>query len=140
VVLAVLWAVIGYQLTRQPDFHDYRKAAVQAAESAYDAVATAQLTVQAQLDGQVTGAYTDSTLQRGADAVAGAWKQYATAQPVDARSVSIRDELGPLLQESVRVLGDLRYAEQLGPAATAHALAAAGPLAEDLSDFVDRHR
>jgi len=135
-----VWAVLGYFLTRPPDFHDYRKAAVQAADSGYNALATAQLTVRAQLDGQVTGRFADGTLQRGSDALAGAWKQFSAATPVDAVSVGIRDELGPLLLSAVTVLGNLRLAEDAGAGQTAQALAALDPVAGQLSDFVERHR
>jgi hypothetical protein len=138
--LVIVWAIFGYFLTKPTDFHDYHKAVVQAAESASDAVSTAQLTVQAQLDDRVTGPYVHSTLQRSVDAVAGAWKQFAGITPVDEATTKMRDELGPLLLSAVNVLGDLDRAENSGGAATARALPALDPVAQRLSDFVEAHR
>src|SRR3954469_25705282 len=97
VAVALVWGIFGYFLTKPTDFHDYRRASVQAAESGYDALANAQLTVQAQLNGKVTGRYVDATLQRAADAVAGAWKQFAAIAPVDDATTAMRDQLGPIL-------------------------------------------
>jgi hypothetical protein len=140
VVLVLIWAVLGYFLTKPPDFHDYRRAAVQAAESGYNALATAQMTVQEQLAGKTTGRFTDGTLQRSSDTLAGAWKEFAAATPVDDATEVIRDELGPLLLSAVTVLGNLRVAEDVGGGATARALDAVDPVAEQLNDFVDRHK
>lgn len=140
VALVVVWAVVGYFLTKPPDFHDYRKAAVQAAESGYNAVSLAQLSVREQLADKASGQYVDSTLRRSADTVAGAWKQFAAAQPVDDATKQMGAQLGPILLSAVTVLGDLRAAEDDGAAATAQAVSALGPVADQLSDFLDRYR
>lgn len=140
VVLVVLWGVAGYLIARPTSFHQYRRAAVQAAESGYDALATTQLTVGAQLDGKVTGPATDTTLDWAASAVAGAWQKFAALAPVDDETARMRDELAPALAAAVRVLGDVRTAEDSGPTATAQALQRVDPVADQLSDFVDRHR
>ena len=52
--VALAWAGAGYLATKPVDFHDYRVKAVQAAQSAYDALATASLTGSALLAGRVT--------------------------------------------------------------------------------------
>jgi hypothetical protein len=137
---ALLWGIVGYFLTKPTDFHDYRRTVVQVADSAYVAVSTAQMTVRAQLDGKVTGRYTTAALQDATDAVAGAWKQFAAVAPVDDATTAMRDELGPVLLDAVRTLGDLVAAEDQGAAATAAALPALGPVADDLSDFLERHK
>jgi hypothetical protein len=141
VALVVLWAVVGYLLTKPTDFHDYRKAAVQSAESGYNAVSTAEITVRAQLDDKVTGPFSKTTLDWASSAVAGAWKQFAGVAPVDEATTAMRDELGPILLSAVRVLGDLTKAEDSGsPAATAHALGQLGPVADQLSGFLEQHK
>jgi hypothetical protein len=104
VAAALAWGGAGYLATKPTDFHDYRVAAVGAAQSAYDALASADLTGTALLAGRVTGPYADSMLGDARDALAGAAKQFAGVSPPDQRTQKMRDELGPLLIKANAVL------------------------------------
>src|SRR5690349_14356693 len=81
---ALAWAGAGYLATKPVDFHDYRVTAVQAAQSAYDALATASLTGSALLAGRVTQPYANTMLDDARSALAGAAKQFTgVAAPDD---------------------------------------------------------
>jgi hypothetical protein len=132
--VAVLWGGAGYVVTKPPDFHDYRVAAVGAATSAYDALASAELTGKALLAGRVTGPYADGMLGDARDALAGAAKRFAGVSPSDQRAERMRDELAPLLTRANAVLpgqeSDL----------TEPALTTMQPVADALHTFVEVHR
>ncbi|HEX6497888.1 MAG TPA: hypothetical protein VF054_02530 [Micromonosporaceae bacterium] len=141
VVLAVAWALFGFELTKPTDFHDYRITAVESAQSAYDALVTAKATGEAQLAGRTFDTYVESNLDDANKALAGAQKDFVGTAPVDARTTAMRDELGPLLAASTRALTNLQKAEQThDDAGLRAALAAIDPIASRLSDFIDRHQ
>jgi hypothetical protein len=127
----------GYLLTKPTDHHDYRKAAVQAAESAYSAVATTRLAGEAELDGRLLPPYLTTILDDARQSLAGAAKQFTAVSPPDGRTTEMRDRLGPLLVTANAQLGEVESAVEEGdrPALRA-ALRAAAQLAEQLSDFL----
>ena len=104
VAVALAWGGAGYLATKPVDFHDYRVAAVGAAQSAYDALATALLTGGALLAGRVTQPYADTMLDDARSALAGAAKQFTDVAPPDDRTEAMRDRLGPLLVRANAVL------------------------------------
>ena len=102
--VALAWGGAGYLVTKPVDFHDYRVAAVGAAQSAYDALPTASLTGDALLAGRVTEPYADSMLDDARSALAGAAKRFTDVAPPDQRTEAMRDRLGPLLVRANAVL------------------------------------
>jgi hypothetical protein len=140
VVLALAWGVVGYYTSKPTDFHDYREAAVHAAQSAHYSLSTTDQTVRAHLRGQTFDGYVRSTLDDSAKATAGAAKQFAGEAPVDAATVRMRDELGPLLLAATHALGDLQRAEQSGDdGELRRGVEALPPIDERLSEFIEAH-
>jgi hypothetical protein len=132
--VALAWGGAGYLATKPVDFHDYRMAVVGAAQSAYDALATASLTGSALLAGRVTRPYTDSMLDDARSALAGAAKQFTDVAAPDDRTEAMRDQLGPLLTRANAVLPgsstDLTRA----------ALDAIQPVQAGLDQFITDHK
>jgi hypothetical protein len=129
--LALIWGGAGYLSSRPTDFHDYRVAAVGAAQSAYDAVATAELTAKALLAAKVTDPYAESMFTDSRAALAGAAKQFAGVSPPDDRTRAMRDTLGPLLMTANTVLSSLED----DPSSTA-----AQPVADALDHFIEANQ
>jgi hypothetical protein len=141
VAALLVWALVGYYVTKPTDFHDYRKGAVQAAQSVYYSVRAAERTVQAQLDGRTFDTYVRSALDDAVKATAGAAKQFAGEAPVDAATTRMRDQLGPLLLTAARTLGDVQMAEQSGDeAALRRSMQALRPVGDRLSDFIESYQ
>lgn len=132
--VALAWGGAGYLGTKPVDFHDYRVAAVSAAQSAYDALATASLTGDALLAGRVTQPYADGALDDARQALAGAAKQFTGIAPPDDRTKAMRDRLGPLLVRANAVLPD-SSADLTGAS-----LKAITPVESRLRTFVEDHR
>jgi hypothetical protein len=132
--VALAWGGAGYLATKPVDFHDYRVTAVQAAQSAYDALATASLTGTALLAGRVTRPYADSMLGDARSALSGAAKQFAGVGPPDDRTRKMRDRLGPLLVRANAVLPD-RSSDL-----TRTALDAIRPVEAGLDQFITAHK
>ena len=137
IVLALVWGGAGYLVTRPTTFHDYRVTAVDAARSAYNALATARIAGTARLDRRVTEPYLESVLADSREALAGAAKRFAGESPPDARTAAMRDELGPML---VRASAALDGLENAGDDAALRA--ALGPVAEaadEVDGFLEAH-
>lgn len=140
-LVAAGWGGAGYLSTKPIDFHDYRVAAVHSAQSAYNAVTTAERTVRADLAGKLPGPYVTSMLADGRKALSGAAKEFAGKAPPDARTRAMRDALGPLLLQADAVLGDAESAVAGDDDAALHAAVdALGPVADDLAGFIEAHR
>jgi len=138
VVLLLGW--LGFSSTRPPDFHDYRKLAVESADSAYGAVRTASLAVTASLEHKAPGPYLSVMLDGCVRDASGAIGQFAQLPPPDAGTAAMRDELAPLLAEAVRQTGDVRAAaDRADPTGLRDAAAGLQALAERLDDFLERH-
>ena len=141
VLLVLCWGGAGYLITKPTDHHNYRKAAVQAAESAYDAVGTVRLTVEASLEGRTFPPYLTSTLDDERQALAGAAKEFTAKSPPDDTTTKMRDELAPLLVAANARLGETEQAAQDGDDhALQEAVKQLRPLGERLSGFVEAHR
>jgi hypothetical protein len=141
VAALLVWALFGYYVTKPTDFHDYRKEAVQAAQSAYYSVWTAERTIQAQLDGRTFDTYLRNALDDAVKATAGAAKRFAGKAPVDTATTRMRDQLGPLLLTATRTLGDVQMAEQSGDqTALRRSIQALRPVGDRLSDFIESYR
>ena len=134
-ILAVtLLAVLGagaYASTRPPDRHEFRTTAVRAAQSAHDALRTAYLAGTALRDGRATAPYATAVRDAATGRTTTSTAARAGLPPPDEDMRALRDELTPLLTEAERRLGDT----------TAHPtdMAALPPLADRLSDFLDRY-
>jgi hypothetical protein len=140
-LLAVCWGVVGYLLTKPTDHHDYRKAAVQAAESAYNAVATVRLTGEAELDGRLYPPYVATMLDDARKALAGAAKQFTAESPPDQTTTRMRDRLGPLLVTASAALGEAESAVQdSDDQALRAAIDALDQVGEQLSDFLEAYQ
>jgi hypothetical protein len=140
-LLAVCWGVVGYFLTKPTDHHDYRKAAVQAAQSAYDAVGTARLTGEAEMEGRLFPPYVTTMLDDARKALAGAAKQFTAKAPPDETTTTMRDRLAPLLSAANALLGEAQSAtEDDDDQALRKALDSLEPLGEQLSDFIEAYQ
>jgi hypothetical protein len=140
-LLAVCWGVVGYLQTKPTDHHDYRKAAVQAAESAYNAVATVRLTGEAELAGRVFPPYVATMMDDARQALAGAAKQFTAEAPPDQTTTQMRDRLGPLLVAANARLGEADSAVQDGDdQALREAVDALDQVGEQLSDFLEAYQ
>jgi hypothetical protein len=138
VVLAIGWGGAGYLATKPTDFHDYRTAAIGAAQSAYTALTTAELTGRAVLADRIPGPYAASMLDDCRSALAGAAKRFTAVAPPDPRTTAMRATLGPLLSSANSVLGDIETALDAGP--LQERLDAARAIADDLDAFIEAHR
>lgn len=137
VVLALLWGGAGYLVTRPTTFHDYRMTAVDAAQSTYNALATARLAGAARLDRRVTEPFLDSVLADSREALAGAAKRFAGESPPDARTAAMRDELGPMLVRASTALDGLENAAD--DAALRAALDPVAAAAGEVDGFLEAH-
>jgi hypothetical protein len=132
-----LWVGFAVTVTAPPDRSDYRRTAVQAAESARDAAGTGALVAQTQLDGDAFGTFVGTAYDDATRTVAGAAKQIAGQPPPDDASAQLRDEVLPLVQEAVHALGDASRATSM--ATLRAALAALNDVAGKLADIVDKY-
>jgi hypothetical protein len=140
VVLAACWGGAGYLLTKPTDHHDYRKAAVQAAQSAYGAVETVRLTGEAELDGRLFPPYVATMMNDARKALAGAAKKFTSQAPPDDVTIQMRDRLAPLLVAADARLGDAQNAaEGNDDQALRELLDPLGRIAEQLSDFLEAY-
>jgi hypothetical protein len=133
VTVALAWAGAGYLATKPVDFHDYRVTAVNAAQSGYDALATASLTGEALLAGRVTGPYANSMLDDARSALSGAAKGFTDVAAPDDRTEAMRDQLGPLLIRANAVLPGTSTDLTRG------ALDAIRPVEDGLDNFIEEH-
>jgi hypothetical protein len=141
VLLVAAWGGAGYLMTKPTDYHDYRVAAVQSAQSAYNSVATVSVTGAAKLDGRVFAPYLSTVLDNARKALAGAAKQFTDQAPPDAATAAIRDQLGPLLLAANSTVGDVeRAAADRDDQAMRQALRSLDPVSDDLSKFIEDHR
>lgn len=139
-LLLVAWGVFAYASSGPPDFHTYRVTAVQTAQSAHDGLIVTALTATAQLDGRALAPYVSTMLDDAGESVGEAAARFAALSPTDEQTVAIRDELKPLLDQTVTRLGDVRRAEANDDMrALRTAVAPLRPLAERLTEFLDRH-
>jgi hypothetical protein len=105
VALLALWAGFAFDLSRPADATDYRRTAVQVAQSAHDAASTAALIARQQLQGRVFGTFATSAYQDAAEAAAGAAKKITGHPPPDRDAARLRDRIAGLVQATVRDLG-----------------------------------
>ncbi len=134
IVAVVLLVVLGYGAyasTQPPDRHEFRTTAVEAAQAAHDALRTAYLAGVALRDGRTTTLYVTVLLDGGTRRTAVAVHQLAELSPPDDGMRALRDELAPLLTETLQRLGDT--------AGDPTAVEALPPLADRLSDVLDRY-
>jgi hypothetical protein len=134
IVAVVLLGLLGYGAyasTQPPDRHTFRIAAVQAAQSAHDALSTAYLAGVALRDGRATALYVTVLLDGGTRRTTTLVQKLGELSPPDDDMRALRDELAPLLTESVQRLGDT--------AAHPTDVETLPALTDRLSDFLDRH-
>jgi hypothetical protein len=140
-LLAICWGLVGYLLTKPTDHHDYRKAAVQAAQSAYNAVGTVRLTGEAELDGRLFPQYVTTMVDDARTALAGAAKRFTAKAPPDETTTRMRDQLAPLLVAANARIGDAQSAtEDDDDQALKEALDALNPIADQLSGFLEAYQ
>src|SRR5690349_18498868 len=140
VVLVLVWAALAY-CAGPPSGHGYRRTAVQVAQAALDAVRTAALAGDADLDGKLLDPYQSVVLDDALGAVAGAQSQLAAESPPDADTRRMRDQLVPLLTDATRQLVDLVLTLAGGDQASARARTGdLHHLGDQLDDFVARYR
>ncbi|MDG6101613.1 hypothetical protein Daura_38880 [Dactylosporangium aurantiacum] len=134
IAAGLVLAVLGYGAyasTRPPDRHEFRTTAVQAAQSAHDALRTAYLAGVALRDGRATEPYVTVVLDDGTRRTTKTAAKLAELPPPDDDMRALRDELAPLLTEALQRLGDT--------AAHPVDVDALPPLADRLSDVLDRY-
>jgi hypothetical protein len=133
-----LWSGFAWTVTRPDDFADYSRIIGQVADSTHDAASTGWLIGRQQLDGRITKVFATTAYDDAEKALAGAQQQFATAPPPDARAVSLRDQLGPLLALVVHDLGDAAGAPSRD--ALAAAVERLDAVARRLEEFIEAHR
>ncbi|WP_327010160.1 hypothetical protein OHA72_24705 [Dactylosporangium sp. NBC_01737] len=134
IVAVALLAALGYGAyasTQPPDRHEFRITAVEAAQSAHDALQTAYLAGVALRDGRATALYVTVLLDGGTRRTTKTVATLAELPPPDEEMRTLRDELAPLLTEAVQRLGDA--------AADPTDIDALPPLTERLANFLDRY-
>ncbi|MFF5229004.1 hypothetical protein [Dactylosporangium sp. NPDC000521] len=134
IVAVVLTLVLGwgaYASTQPPDRHEFRATAVEAAQSAHDALETAYLAGTALREGRVTTLYVTVLLDGGTKRTATLISKFDQLPPPDDDMRALRDELDPMLTESMRRLGDT--------ATEPTEVGALPALTERLTAFLDRH-
>ncbi|MEV4510515.1 hypothetical protein AB0K00_16290 [Dactylosporangium sp. NPDC049525] len=134
IVAVALLAALGYGAyasTQPPDRHEFRTTAVEAAQSAHDALQTAYLAGVALRDGRATALYVTVLLDGGVRRTATTVQKLALLSPPDADMRELRDELDPMLTEAVQRLGDA--------AADPTDIDALPALTERLANFLDRY-
>ncbi|MBL7255516.1 hypothetical protein [Paractinoplanes lichenicola] len=127
-VVALAWGGAGYLITKPVDFHDYRVAAVSAAETAHDALTTTALVAEALEKGQVMTPYGKSAFDDARKALAGGAKKFTAIEPPDERCERMHDELAPLLQQADAALTRTETEPH-----------AADQLSDALERFVEQH-
>jgi hypothetical protein len=133
-----LWAGFAWTVSRPDDFADYSRTVGQVAGATHDAARTAWLTGQQELNGRVTAAFASTSYDDAGRILAGARTQFARAVPPDDRSVSLRDQLGPLIAETERSFGDAAgAADRTALTAAVDRLEA---VSRQLEDFIEGHR
>ena len=136
--LVVMWAGVAYTTARPAEPVAYRRVLVQVAEAAKDAARTGWLTGRQQLAGQVVAPFAATAFDDATDGIAGASKQFAEAAPPDEDGRRRRDELGPLVAEVARRLGDAAQASDA--ASLRAAVDGLGLVADRLEAFVEELR
>jgi hypothetical protein len=136
--VVLFWAGFAYDVSRPADQHAYRRLLLQAAEAAHDAAQTGRLVGEQQLAGRLPALFATTAYDDAATALAGAQQKFASQGPPDETSAASRDRLAPLLQATVRALGDT--AEAAGNAGRRAGVARLGGLARQLDDFVTAQR
>ncbi|SBT65794.1 hypothetical protein GA0070622_2806 [Micromonospora sediminicola] len=135
------WGAAGYLTTKPTDFHDYRRVAVQAAQSTLHAVATTRMVGSAASQDRLWSPYVSSVLDDARDAFAGAAKKMAGETPPDERTTAMRDELTPLMSTADERMTEAEEAIDAEDAtALRRAVDALAPVAEALSIFIEEHR
>jgi hypothetical protein len=136
--VGLMWAGFAYTATRPSDSDDYRRTAVQVAEAGHDAARTGWLAGRQQLAGQIFPPFANTSFSDATRALAGAAKEFVGEPPPDPQSTALRDELAPLLQETVRQLGYAAGAAD--DTELRRAVDALDSLAEQFEEFVEAHR
>ena len=140
-VALVSWGIWGYFLVKPVDHHDFRTAAVHAAQSTDDTVQTVLLAGQAELSGQVLPTYLQAVLDDSQDTLGGAAKRLTGYAPPDAATARMRDQLGPLILAAQRGVGDVTRADRTGDdTALRAALTDLDGVGQRLGDFVEAYR
>jgi hypothetical protein len=136
--VGLLWLGLAYDLTRPPDERGYRRTLVQVAESAHDAARTGWLTGREQLAGHVFGPFATTAFDDAQQAAAGASKQFSEQAPAGTTGRRLRDELRPLVQDTVRLLGDAAAASD--DAALRAAVDGLAAVADRLDRYLEANR
>jgi hypothetical protein len=134
IVAVVILVVLGwgaYASTQPPDRHEFRTTAVETAQAAHDALQTAYLAGVALREGRVTTLYVSVLLDGGTRRTAKLIAELAELPPPDDDMRALRDELAPLLTETVQRLGDT--------AAEPTEVDELPQLTDRLSEFLDRY-
>lgn len=90
-----------------PTQGQFKSTVEKSVQDALSSAGTARLVGQAALRGDTLGPYESTALGDASEAVATALSEVAESRLPDADARTLRDEVLPLLQESVRLVGDL---------------------------------
>ncbi|MGI5185873.1 hypothetical protein ACQEVZ_57475 [Dactylosporangium sp. CA-152071] len=134
IAAVVLTLVLGwgtFASTQPPGRHEFRATAVEAAQSAHDALESAYAAGTELRQGRVTTLYVTVLLDGGTRRTATRIDKLAHLPPPDDDMRALRDELAPMLTESMRRLGDT--------AAEPTEVGALPALTERLSVFLEQY-
>ena len=121
-------------------FDTYEGKAATTAESVASAVQTARLAVTAASDLRAFAPYLSVVLAEAEGDAGASGATFATIQPPDERSASLRTELLDLVGRAEDVLADLRISVRWGDLDRLDEIAGPlGPIGDQLADFSETH-
>lgn len=133
VVLVGLLAATAGCATPALGYQDYLTKTKDTATALVGVADSAQLGASAWLDGKATTAFADTLVTHTEDSCGSISTTYGSRQPPDSRSLALRKQAEPAIQQTCSTIGDLRIAlrrgDRDGVRQALHALAAStGPL------------
>jgi hypothetical protein len=138
-VLAALVA-IGVLSLLPSSYPSYRETAVSAAQESLSAARTLIVATQAAQQGRLLSPVLTTVVEDARGAASTAEQQISAEDVPDERSATLRDELTPLLADTVRYVGDVARAVDAGDDVLLRtALDQLAATADDLADFTKRY-
>jgi type II secretory pathway pseudopilin PulG len=144
IVVTVIVAVLvglGVLSQRPADYTSYHKAALSSAEEALSAVRSLRLAVDASQQGRTLPTVLKNVIDDSRTAATTAVQQLGDQEVPDERSARLRDEVSPLLAETVSEISETARAIDSDDTALLHRSSdRLGAIGDKLDDFVKRHQ
>jgi len=140
ILAATLGGCVNHPVGPARTFDDFEGKAVTTAESARSAVETVRLLATISDEGRGFASYDAVSVSEQEDTLGGVRGTFASIQPPDDRSVEVRNQLMPILDNAFDGVGDVRIELRRG-----HAAGLADPdpsldeVAAALDAFIEEH-